>query len=90
MDLDPTEAVGVTGAGIQERQEGHSHRAQVRRKAKELRCRSTSRARGYWVSIVGHNEAAVPNYIQDQEEEDQRLDPLGWFQSQSRFERLQD
>ena len=47
-------------------------------------------ARGYWVSTVGHNEAAVRQYIQDQEKEDQRLDQLGLFGGQSRFERLQD
>jgi len=33
-------------------------------------------ARGYWVSTVGKNEAAVRRYIQDQEKEDQRLEPL--------------
>ena len=31
-------------------------------------------ARGYWVSTVGKNEAAVRRYIQEQEKEDQRLD----------------
>ena len=45
-------------------------------------------ARGYWVSTVGHNEAAVRKYIQDQEKEDQRLDQLGLFAGQSRFERF--
>ena len=33
-------------------------------------------ARGYWVSTVGKNEAAVRRYIQDQEEEDRRLEQL--------------
>ena len=33
-------------------------------------------ARGYWVSTVGKNEAAVRRYIQDQEKEDQRLEQL--------------
>ncbi len=33
-------------------------------------------ARGYWVSTVGKNEAAVRQYIQDQEKEDQRLEQL--------------
>ena len=47
-------------------------------------------ARGYWVSTVGHNEAAVRRYIQEQEKEDQRLEQLGLFAGQSRFERLQD
>ena len=36
-------------------------------------------ARGYWVSTVGKNEAAVRKYIQEQEKEDQRLDQLGLF-----------
>ena len=47
-------------------------------------------ARGYWVSTVGHNEAAVRKYIQEQEKEDQRVDQLGLFDGQSRLERLQD
>jgi putative transposase len=33
-------------------------------------------ARGYWVSTVGKNEAAVRRYIQEQEKEDQRIDQL--------------
>ena len=33
-------------------------------------------ARGYWVSTVGKNEAAVRRYIQDQEKEDQRQEQL--------------
>ena len=33
-------------------------------------------ARGYWVSTVGKNEAAVRRYIQEQEKEDRRLEPL--------------
>ena len=45
-------------------------------------------ARGYWVSTVGHNEAAVRKYIQEQEKEDQRLDQLGLFEGESRFERF--
>jgi hypothetical protein len=45
-------------------------------------------ARGFWVSTVGHNEAAVRLYIQEQEKADQRLDQLGLFGSESRFERF--
>jgi putative transposase len=33
-------------------------------------------ARGYWVSTVGKNEAAVRRYIQEQEKEDKRLDQM--------------
>ena len=33
-------------------------------------------ARGYWVSTVGQDEAAVRRYIQDQEKEDKRLEQL--------------
>jgi len=33
-------------------------------------------ARGYWVSTVGKNEAAVRQYIQRQEKEDKRLEQL--------------
>ena len=47
-------------------------------------------ARGYWVSTVGHNEAAVRLYIQEQEKADQRLDQMGLFEGEGRFERLQD
>jgi putative transposase len=45
-------------------------------------------ARGYWVSTVGHNEAAVRKYIQERDKEDQRLDQLGLFGGQSRFDRF--
>ena len=33
-------------------------------------------ARGYWVSTVGKDEAAVRQYIRNQEKEDQRLEQL--------------
>lgn len=33
-------------------------------------------ARGYWVSTVGKNEAAVRRYIQEQEREDPRLEQM--------------
>ncbi len=36
-------------------------------------------ARGYYVSTVGHDEAAIREYIQKQEVEDQRLDQLNIF-----------
>ena len=36
-------------------------------------------ARGYLVSTVGKDEAAVRRYIQEQEKEDQRLDQLEMF-----------
>ena len=42
------------------------------------------------MSTGGRNEAAVRLYIQEQEKEDQRLDQMGLFEGQSRFERLQD
>ena len=47
-------------------------------------------ARGYWVSTVGRDEAAVRLYIREQEQEDQRLDQLGLFGAEGRFERLRD
>ena len=47
-------------------------------------------ARGYWVSTVGRDEAAVRLYIQQQVQEDQRLDQLGLFGSEGRLERRQD
>ena len=33
-------------------------------------------ARGYWVSTVGKDEAAVRRYIQEQEREDKRLEQM--------------
>ena len=36
-------------------------------------------ARGFWVSTVGKNEAAVRQYIQNQEREDKRLEQLEWL-----------
>jgi putative transposase len=47
-------------------------------------------ARGYWVSTVGRDEAAVRRYIQEQEQDDKRLDQLGLFGGEGRFERLRD
>jgi putative transposase len=37
-------------------------------------------ARGYYVSTVGRDEAAIRKYIQEQEMEDQRLDQLTMFE----------
>ncbi len=34
------------------------------------------RARGFWVSTVGRDEAVIREYIQKQEEEDKRLDQM--------------
>jgi hypothetical protein len=70
VDLDSAEAFGVIADGVHERQECDSHRAGV--------CWAAQRfwARGYWVSTVGKNEAAVRRYIQEQEKEDQRLDQM--------------
>jgi len=36
-------------------------------------------ARGYYVSTVGRNEAAIREYIRKQQAEDQRLDQLEMF-----------
>jgi putative transposase len=36
-------------------------------------------ARGYYVSTVGRDEAAIREYIRKQEEEDRRLDQLTLF-----------
>ncbi len=47
-------------------------------------------ARGYWVSTIGWDEAAVRLYIQQPEQEDKRLDPLALFGGEGRLERLQD
>ena len=33
-------------------------------------------ARGFWVSTVGRDEASIRKYIQEQEQEDQRVDQL--------------
>lgn len=33
-------------------------------------------ARGYWVSTVGKDEAAIRRYIQEQEKEDKRLEQM--------------
>jgi len=45
-------------------------------------------ARGYWVSTVGRDEAAVRVYIAEQEKEAQRLDQLELFEGARRFERF--
>jgi putative transposase len=51
------------------------HIARVYEGAEELR-RPAFGARGYWVSTVGKNEAAVRRYVQYQEREDRRLEQL--------------
>jgi len=45
-------------------------------------------ARGYWVSTVGRNEAVIRKYIQEQEQEDKRLEQTDCSRGGSRFERL--
>jgi putative transposase len=35
------------------------------------------RARGYWVSTVGRDEAVIRDYIRQQEQEDTRMDQMG-------------
>jgi putative transposase len=37
-------------------------------------------ARGFWVSTVGREEAAIREYIQKQEEEDKRLGQMNLWQ----------
>ena len=37
-------------------------------------------ARGYYVSIVGRDEATVREYIKQQAQEDRRLDQLSMFE----------
>jgi putative transposase len=39
-------------------------------------------ARGYFVSTVGRDEAAVREYIQRQEEEDKRVDQLNMWRNE--------
>lgn len=51
---------------------------------------STREWRGYWVSTVGRDEAAVRRYLQQQERGDQRLEQLRLFGGAGRLERLQD
>lgn len=36
-------------------------------------------ARGYFVSTVGRDEKVIREYIKNQEQEDQRIDPLSMF-----------
>jgi hypothetical protein len=43
------------------------------------------KGRGYWVSTLGYNKAAVWLYIQEQEKADQRRDKLGLFGGENRF-----
>jgi putative transposase len=37
-------------------------------------------ARGYYVSTVGRDEGGIRAYIQNQEQEDQRLEQLKWWE----------
>jgi hypothetical protein len=69
------EVFGIECDGVYQREERDPHRAGVCWSTKELRW-AAFWARGYWVSTVGKNEAAVRRYIQDQEKEDRRLEQL--------------
>src|ERR1017187_479433 len=69
------EVFGVQRDGVYLGEERDPYRAGVCWTAKEF-CRPAFWARGYWVSTVGKNEAAVRQYIQDQEKEDRRLEQL--------------
>lgn len=62
---------GGSGDGICERQERDSHCLGVCRPKKEF-CRTE----GTKVSTAGKTEAAVCRYVQEPEQEGQRLDPL--------------
>jgi putative transposase len=71
--------------GIHQRKERDPHRAGVCGDDGGTYVGQHFWARGYWVSTVGKNEAAVRRYIQEQEKEDRRLDQTG---ADRRFERL--
>jgi len=73
--LNTAEAFGVGGDGIREGQKRYSRGPGVCWPEAEF-CGPALLARGYWVSTVGKDEAAVRRYIQEQEKEDQRLDQL--------------
>jgi len=86
-DVDSTQALGVAGAGyIKGKSAIHIARTYGGKRRNFVGQHFW--ARGYWVSTVGHNEAAVRKYIQDQEKEDKRLDQLGLFEGERRFERF--
>lgn len=53
------------------------HRARVYRERKRNFVGQHFWARGYYVSTLGRDEAAVREYIRNQEQVDQRLDQLG-------------
>ena len=52
------------------------HLARVYGERKRNFVRQSFWARGYFVSTVGRDEAAIRDYIKNQEKEDQRLDQL--------------
>jgi len=68
-------AFGVQRDGVYQGQERDPYRAGVCWKAAEFR-RPAFLGACYWVSTVGKDEAAVRQYIQDQEKEDKRLEQL--------------
>lgn len=68
---------------LSEGEECDPHYPDVWGQAAEL-CGGHFWARGYWVLTVGRDEVAVRLHIQQQEQEDKRLDQLGLFGGEGR------
>jgi putative transposase len=77
-DLDSAQVCGVVGGGFIK---GKSaiHLARVYGEQKQNYAGQSFWARGYFVSTVGRDEAAIRDYIRNQEQEDKRLDQLNMW-----------
>jgi putative transposase len=76
MLRDTAKILGSPGSGVYQREEYDS--PEICRKAKGLH-RTELLGRGYYVSTVDRDEAAIRKYIQGQEDEDKHQDHLEMF-----------
>ena len=73
--VDSAEVLGGTGDRVSEREELDSHCPRVRGRPRNF-VGQHFWARGYFVSTLDRGERAIRAYIQQQEQEDRRLDQL--------------
>jgi REP element-mobilizing transposase RayT len=74
-DLNPAEVLGFAGGRIYQGQKRNTLGAYLWGRKRNF-VGQHFWARGYFVSTVGRDEAAIREYIKNQEQEDKRLDQL--------------
>ena len=74
--VDPSEVRGIAGGGLYEGEEGDPHRGGGKTRGRALLGSRLLRVHG------GRDETAVREYIQHQEEEDERVDQLSMWRNE--------